>query len=237
MEREHENIAAIVLAAGSGSRMRNPIKKQYMELLGYPLVYYALLAFETYGIEEIVLVTSPEDIEYCRKNIVERYGFQHVTRIVAGGSERYHSVMEGLKAVCHSDYVLIHDGARPCLSQEVIARCAEDGKRYEACAAAVPSKDTIKIADEDGFVRQTPPRNKLYLVQTPQAFSLNLIRQAYEQMCRSERNGIEITDDAMIVEHFTRRKVKLTAGDYENIKVTTPEDMLTAEMFLKRRCL
>lgn len=234
MEKQTK-VAAIVLAAGSGKRMHSSVKKQYMELLGYPVIYYSLLAFEKYGVDQIVLVTGAEDIEYCQEHIVKRYGFQKVNQIVAGGKERYHSVMEGLKVVEDADYVLIHDGARPCLTPAVIARCIQDAGQYGACAAAVPSKDTIKIADEEGFAAQTPPRSQVYLIQTPQAFSMELIQRAYETMKQSDLTGITITDDAMAVECFTNERVKLTEGDYENIKVTTPEDLSTAEMFLKNR--
>lgn len=236
MEKQRK-VAAIVLAAGSGKRMHSSVKKQYMELLGYPVIYYSLLAFEKYGIDQIVLVTGAEDIEYCQEHIVKRYGFQKVNQIIAGGKERYHSVMEGLKAVKDADYVLIHDGARPCLTPAVIARCIQDARQYGACVAAVPSKDTIKIADEEGFAAQTPPRSLVYLIQTPQAFSMELIQRAYETMQQSDLTGITITDDAMVVERFTNERVKLTEGDYENIKVTTPEDLSTAEMFLRSRSI
>lgn len=238
--------AAIVLAAGSGKRMyesgmqdilaktgaaAEPIKKQYMEVNGYPILYYSLKAFAEAGVDEIILVTGESDIPYCREQIVEKYEIPRVSAIVAGGRERYHSVMNGLQAVTEADYVLIHDGARPCVTQEMIARCLQDVQQYDSAVAAMPVKDTIKRADAEGIVIDTPLRSELYLIQTPQTFSYELVQFAYDALAR-DTEAVGITDDAMVVERYTDRKIRLTRGDYRNIKVTTPEDLLLAEAFL-----
>lgn len=234
--------AAIVLAAGSGKRMyegaerltagEKRVKKQYMEIGGRPILYYALKAFQDAGVDEIVLVTGAEEIDYCRDEIVKRYGLTGVSAIVAGGAERYDSVEQGLQAVQSADYVLIHDGARPCITKEVIARCMADVQEYGSAIAAMPVKDTIKKADEGGFVTETPLRSSLYQIQTPQVFRVEVMRRAYEGLHRS---GVVsgVTDDAMLVETYTDTPIHLTRGDYRNIKVTTPEDLQVAALFLQ----
>ena len=203
--------AAIVLAAGSGKRMKSNVKKQYMQINGRPLIYYSLKAFETFGVNEIILVTSQNEIEYCRKQIVEKSGITSVSSIVAGGKERYDSVYEGLKAIKDCDYVFIHDGARPCISQEILNNCFETVRKYDAGVAAVPAKDTIKIADENQFAEITPERSKVWIVQTPQVFQYSLVKKAYDTMFASVQD-LMITDDAMVVENFTYKKVKLVMG-------------------------
>lgn len=223
---------AIVLAGGKGSRMNSDIPKQYMKLLGEPVLYYSLKAFENSEVDEIVLVVGKGDIQLC-KELVKKYGFLKVCNIVEGGSERYYSVLNGLRAISDCEYVFIHDGARPCVTEEVIARCMLDVKKYAACVAAVPVKDTIKIADSDGFAQSTPDRSCLWQIQTPQCFEYNLVKNAYETMAADDERG-NITDDAMVVEKYSNRKVKLTMGSYENIKITTPEDIYVAEIFLNK---
>lgn len=223
-------ITAIVLAAGKGSRMNSDTKKQFMEIKGKPVIWYSLFAFEKYGVDQIVLVTAEEDIEYCRKEIVEKYGFSKVTDIVAGGEERYDSVYSGLKKAT-GDIVMIHDGARPLVSHEIIDRCIQGTLDYGACVAGVPVKDTIKIIDEDKVVTDTPDRNRLWMTQTPQSFMYELVKTAYDKMQESETKNI--TDDAMVVELFSEHKVRFVEGDYANIKVTTPEDIFIAEILMK----
>lgn len=229
-----EKVTAIVLAAGRGTRMEGGIQKQYMEVNGRPLIYYALKAFEESPVNQVILVTGEGEQEYCRREIVEACKFTKVNQIVAGGKERYHSVYEGLKAAGDSDYVLIHDGARPCVTTKIIRDAIEGAKTYKACVIAMPVKDTIKIANQEGFASATPDRNILWMIQTPQAFSYQLIYQAYESLFLSEEKQKGITDDAMVVEAMTVQKVKLISGSYENIKVTTPEDIALAEVLLKK---
>lgn len=228
---------AIVLAGGRGSRMQSSVPKQYMQLLGKPVLYYSVNVFENSEVDEVILVAGRQDIEYCREQIVQRYGFGKVTQIVAGGSERCDSVLNGLRAVCAGDgeevYVFIHDGARPCITEELVKSCGREVLLYKACVAGVPAKDTIKLADEEGFAAQTPDRSRVWQIQTPQCFEYGLVRKAYEAMAADCERG-SITDDAMVVEKYTNVKVKLTMASYENIKITTPEDLLIAKEFLQR---
>lgn len=226
-----EKVTAIVLAAGQGTRMGGKTAKQYLLLDGRPVLYYALLAFEKSMVDEIILVAGEKNLPFCRTEIVEKYGFSKVTRIVAGGKERYHSVYQGLKAAGGADYVLIHDGARPFVSDDIISRTIEAVKKEKACVVAMPVKDTIKIANEDHYAIETPNRSKVWMIQTPQAFSYDLILHAYEKVLAS--GDAVITDDAMVLEKAENIPVKLVQGSYTNIKITTPEDMKIAEIFLK----
>ena len=232
---------AVVLAAGSGQRMMSKTKKQYMPLLGKPLLYYSLNAFEKSDIiTGVVLVTSSEDIEWVRENIVDKYHFKKVMSIVPGGKERYHSVYEGIKnAPSDTDYIFIHDCARPMIDEDIINRSYKDVLEHKAVVVGMPAKDTVKIADEEGFVKDTPDRKKVWVIQTPQVFDHTLIRSAYEGLIDKEdellKNNVNITDDAMAVELITGSKVFLSEGSYENIKVTTPDDIAVAEGFLRGR--
>lgn len=244
---DKKRCTAIVLAAGSGSRMKSGVAKQYMLLQGKPLIWYALHAIEASSvIDDCILVTGAEDICYVRDEIVSRYGFSKVDTIVAGGKERYDSVESALRVIRDRDmlvpnedgYVFIHDGARPFLTEEILQRGLEEVMRSRACVVGMPVKDTIKIADEEGYAAQTPRRDLLWQIQTPQVFETLLILEAYERLVRDKdrliAEGIRITDDAMVVETCMGLPVRLVQGSYENIKVTTPEDMLIAEAFLQR---
>ncbi|MBR6771023.1 MAG: 2-C-methyl-D-erythritol 4-phosphate cytidylyltransferase [Lachnospiraceae bacterium] len=224
---------AIVLAAGRGSRMQSHIPKQYMQLGEKPLLYYALKAFQDSFVDRIVLVTAKGDIDYCQKDIVKKYGLHKVNTIISGGKERYHSVYQGLQAAGESDYIFIHDGARPFVTEEILLRAYADAQQYGACVVGMPAKDTIRIADQENFVESTPKRNQVWVIQTPQVFQSSLIRQAYSLLMAKEaeilEKGIQITDDGMVVETFTNQRVRLTEGSYVNIKITTPEDLKIAE--------
>lgn len=232
--------AAIVLAAGRGKRMNSTIPKQYLLLEGKPVLYYSLLAFENSMVDEIILVTGKEDVSYCQKEIAEKYNFQKIKAIIAGGKERYHSVFCGLqeleKQKSAAEYVMIHDGARPFVNDAIIERCAESVEKYKACVAGMPVKDTIKIADSSLFAAQTPNRSDVWMVQTPQVFARSLIHNAYKEIIAREEAGeeISVTDDAMVVETMTDCKVKMVPGSYENIKITTPEDLQIAKVFCKK---
>lgn len=229
---EKERCTAIVLAAGSGKRMGTKIQKQYLELEGKPILYYALHAFQVSSvIDEIILVTGKEQREYCQKEIVERFGLDKVTRIVAGGAERYHSVWNGLLACPEEGYVFIHDGARPFVDEEMILRAYEAVREDRACVVGMPVKDTIKLADEDGYIAQTPDRDLVWMIQTPQVFEMELVRAAYGKLM--EQAEVKVTDDAQVVEAMMYEDVKLVRGSYENIKITTPEDLKIAKVFLK----
>lgn len=228
---------AIVLAAGKGKRMNAERPKQYLLLDGKPILYYSLKTIEESFIDRIILVTSADDIEYCRKEIVEKFGLQKVNSIVAGGKERYHSVWNGICQVEDCDYLFIHDGARPFLTQDILNDAYRCVQKYNACVAAVPVKDTIKQVDGSGRVTFTPRRSTLHQMQTPQTFRFSLIRDAYEGLIRQEedlkKKGIVITDDAMVVETITSHTVWISEGAYTNIKITTPEDIWIAESLIK----
>ena len=224
---------AIVLAAGQGKRMKTSAQKQFLEIAGRPLLYYSLKCFQdSRDIDEVILVTGKEDIAYCQETIVERYKLDKVSKIVAGGEERYHSVYEGLKACEGCGYVFIHDGARPFVDEKIIADTKEAVCKYQACVSAVKAKDTVKISDEQGFVSKTPNRDQVWLVQTPQVFEYDLVFRAYRECIDGKIENI--TDDAMVVETMTQCKIMLVEGDYRNIKVTTPEDLEIAKTFVGR---
>ena len=230
-----ENFTAIVLSAGSGSRMKSDIPKQYMDLNGKPVIYYSLKAFEESDFSSIILVCGKNDVDYCKKEIVEKYGFTKVKAVVAGGKERYHSVYEGLKMAEGSDYVFIHDGARPMITPQMIRRLQDVVIVEETAIAGMPVKDTIKIVDENNYVESTPERKYVWQVQTPQCFSYSIIYEAYKAIITDETEGVPIppiTDDAMVLSYATDYEVKMVEADYKNIKITTPEDVLVASVFL-----
>ncbi len=237
---------AIVLAAGRGKRMNSAVAKQYLLLQEKPILYYALKQFEDSFIDDIILVTGTEDIAYCREEIVAKYGFTKVRKIVSGGKERYHSVHQGLLAASElldtgacagaEACIYIHDGARPFINAEILSRAKESVEQHGSGVVGMPVKDTIKIADEAGFAVSTPKRSLVWQVQTPQCFLYSIIMPAYAKLIETEEDlltqGIAITDDAMVVELLGGSQVKLVEGSYENIKITTPEDLTVAEGFL-----
>ena len=227
-----ERNTAIVLAAGQGKRMHSKVQKQFLEIQGYPVLYYSLHCFqESPLIQDIILVTGEEMISYCEQEIVKKYGFSKVRKVTAGGKERYDSVYAGLLCCQDTDYVYIHDGARPFITEEMVQRGYEAVKRNNACVMGMPSKDTVKLADSSGYVKETPDRKIVWNIQTPQIFSYDLIRGAYESIRKKDMTGV--TDDAMVVEQETGTKILLVEGSYQNIKITTPEDLAIAEAFLR----
>lgn len=237
-----KHCTAIVLSAGQGKRMGAPIQKQYIEIQGRPIIYYSLYVFEESNIiDDIILVVGHGQEDYVYDEIVRKYGFSKVRAIVPGGKERYDSVWNGLKiirngALCAKagdGYVFIHDGARPFVDEAMLERAYDTVSRYRACVAGMPSKDTVKIVDEDGYAVNTPERKYVWNVQTPQVFETQLITEAYSRMMRKE--SIQVTDDAMAVELEMQVPVKLFEGSYMNIKITTPEDLETARSFLKKK--
>lgn len=227
-----QKTAAIVLAAGSGKRMGTAVHKQYLLIKDKPVLYYTLRAFENSEVDDIILVTGADEVEYCRRNIVNFYHFTKIRAVIAGGKERYDSVYEGLKALSDMNcaYVLIHDGARPLVSVKMINDNVHCVIKEKACITAVPVKDTIKVSDAHGYVVDTPKRSELWQIQTPQSFLYTLVLEAYQK--RAEAMDGTVTDDAMVVEKYTRHPVYLLKGDYRNIKITTPEDLVIAEAFL-----
>lgn len=236
MKKKH--CIAIVLAGGQGKRMGTEVQKQYLDIAGKPLLYYSLHTFQESGIiDEIILVTGEGQVEYVQKRFVDEYKFTKVSRIVEGGKERYDSVWSGLCAVremehMENSYVFIHDSARPFVTEEILIRCYETVEHTKACVVGVPSKDTIKLVDENVCAKETPDRNYVWIIQTPQVFESSLIIEAYSKLMN--RDNIQVTDDAMVVEQQLGLPVKMVKGSYENIKVTTPEDLDVAEIFVKR---
>lgn len=231
-----EKNIAIVLAAGQGKRMKSDVHKQYLSVGDKPVLFYCLKTLEDSFMDEVLLVVGDGEEDYCRKEIVERYGFKKINKIIPGGKERYHSVWNGIKEIGECGYLFIHDGARPFLDEASLERALSGVKETGACVVGMPVKDTIKIADENGFSKETPRRDTVWMIQTPQVFAFDLIRRAYGKLIEEEdllkERGILITDDAMVVEYFTDTAVKLTEGSYRNIKITTPEDLRIAEAFL-----
>ena len=240
-EDHKDRCTAILLASGKGLRMGGDVRKQYLDLEGRPLFAYSLAAMENSGIiTDIVITVLEGDEEICGQMIRECGLGKKVRRVIAGGKERYFSVHNGLQAIdWPCDYVFIHDSARPFLEEETIGRLYEVVKIHKACIAGMPAKDTVKIADSEGFVKQTPDRRDVWIIQTPQVFAFDLIKDAYEKMIGAyddlQKKGVNVTDDAMVVEFFTGSRVKLVKASYRNIKVTTPEDMVTVLAYLKEK--
>jgi len=228
---------AIVLAAGQGKRMQSSVHKQYLLIKDKPVLYYSLKAFEDSIIDDIVLVVGEGEEDFCQKEILDKYGFHKIRAVVRGGKERYHSVAYGIRSInWECEYIFIHDGARPFVNNEIIKRVFDEVKHFKACVVGMPVKDTIKVADEKGFVASTPDRSRIWQIQTPQVFEKQLIIAAYEKLLAAENKlfaeGVRVTDDAMVVEYFMNIPVKLVQGSYTNIKITTPEDLKMAEIFV-----
>lgn len=225
--------SVIIVAAGSGKRMKSAIAKQYIELKGRTILSYTVETFEKSDyIDEIILVTSSEAIDYVKENIVQKYNFKKVKAVVEGGKERQDSVYNGLKNVSNDcDVVLIHDGVRPFVGDSYIAKLESIAMEFGACVLGAPVKDTIKVCDSEGYITDTPERSTLWLAQTPQCFKYDIIMKAYE---KAYNEGYTGTDDSMLVEK-TGVKVKMVEGDYNNIKITTPEDLYIGEVILENQ--
>lgn len=233
---------AIILAAGSGKRMGTETPKQFLPLNGKPALFWTLKAFEESTADDVILVVSDSAAEeYVRNELVIKYGFKKVRSFCLGGAERYDSVQRGLLSIEKeipekAEYVLIHDGARCLVTPDLIERTLKDAAEYGSGVAAMPVKDTIKKADRDGFALETLDRRVLFQMQTPQTFSYELVREAYQRFHEMDPKPA-VTDDAEVVELLMGRKTFLSRGSYENLKLTTPEDLLIAEAILKsRRC-
>lgn len=224
---------AIIPAAGMGKRMGASINKQYLLLAGKPILAHTLTVFQHSDlIEGIILVTPQDEIPFCRSEVVERYGLTKVLAIVPGGAERQHSVMNGLQALQgradEHDIVLIHDGVRPFINPNLLQECIRVSTEGDGALVAVPAKDTIKVV-QDGRVTATPDRATLWQAQTPQSFRYGHVLAAYEQAHREAFLG---TDDCSLVERLGG-SIRVVHGSYRNIKITTPEDLVLAEAFLK----
>ncbi|MBV4419083.1 2-C-methyl-D-erythritol 4-phosphate cytidylyltransferase [Clostridium tyrobutyricum] len=215
---------AIILAAGKGKRMNCNINKQFIKIENKPVLYYSIDTFsKNQLIDGIILVCAKDEIEYCRHEVVERYNFTKVLDIVEGGVERQDSVLNALGSLkkYKCSIVLIHDGARPFVTNRIINDGIKYCKIHNACSCGVKPKDTIKIKNKEGFSIDTVNRENTVLVQTPQCFNYKIILDCHEKILQQH---IRVTDDTAVVEHCGN-KVFLYAGSYDNIKITTPEDL------------
>ncbi|MDZ5254919.1 2-C-methyl-D-erythritol 4-phosphate cytidylyltransferase [Clostridium sp. LIBA-8841] len=222
-------VVSIVLAGGKGKRMGADVSKQFIEINGKPIIYYTLKAFEECTeIDEIILVLPKDEIDYFQTRIESRFDFK-ISKIVEGGKERQDSVYNALNVLEDCDVVLIHDGARAFVSKKIIEDGIKYAKEFGAAAPGVMPKDTIKVKNLEGFSINTLDRSSLVAVQTPQCFKYDLIKKGHDKV-KDEK--IPVTDDTMIAE-LLGEKVYLFEGDYKNIKVTTPEDLILAENLVK----
>lgn len=225
---------AIVLSAGKGKRMGSKVHKQYLLLEDKPVLCYCLDVFEKSFVDEVVLVVGKGEQDFCKQEIVDKFGYKKIKTIVEGGKERYHSVFHGIEAIESADVVYIHDGARPFITEKLLSDLDKEVKTSKACVAAVPVKDTIKTVDANGFTEKTLDRNTLWAVQTPQVFDFFVVKKAYESLIADENRGetIHVTDDCMVVENYTDFRSKMIYSTYKNIKITTEEDLVIAKSFI-----
>ena len=216
-----KEIVAVILAGGKGSRMNENTPKQFLDLNGKPLLYYSLKAFENCNkVDKIILVLPKEYIEYFRTCVQNKYNFK-IDKIVCAGSRRQDSVYNALKEIKNCDICLIHDSARPCITNQMILDGIKYAKLYKAAAPCVPVKDTIKICSKEGYIEGSLDRNKLVAMQTPQCFDFDLIKQGHKKL---QKENIEVTDDTSIME-LLKQNVYLYNGSYSNVKITTKEDL------------
>jgi len=226
-------VTALVPAAGMGKRMGKAVAKQFLPLGGKPMLAHTLLAFQrSPEIDEIIPILSEEDMETCLRDVIEAFHITKVKTLVVGGKERQDSVYNGIRKLeKDATVILVHDGVRPFVTHKMIRECVEFVRKGECVAVGVPLKDTVKEVDSTGIVRQTLERSRLWAIQTPQAFPVKVLRKAYDE---SYKNKVYGTDDATLVER-SGNKVRVLMGSYENIKITTPEDLILAEEILKGR--
>ena len=227
--------AAVIVSAGKGHRLPGERKKQFLSLGGKPILCHTLDPFEACPyIDYIHLVVGQEDMTYTLREIVEAYGYRKISQIVPGGKLRQESVKNGIDALPGEvDIVAIHDGVRPFVTQKMIEASIQGARQFKAVVLAMPAKETIKMAGPDRTVLNTLDRESLWLIQTPQTFQVDLIRQALH---KATEDGFIGTDDASLVERIGG-KVHILPGSYTNIKITTPEDLLLASLLLQRRGL
>ena len=222
--------SVVIVSAGRGSRMKADINKQFLKLNQKEVIAHTIDKFyNNENIDEIVVVVREDEAEFFKINIIEKYGYKNI-KIAFGGSERQDSVYNGLKMVDENcKIVLIHDGARPFVNNETIDSAIESAKENKCVIVGVPVKDTIKVIDENNNVCDTPDRSTLWSIQTPQVFDYSLIMKAHEKAREDNYYG---TDDSMLMEYFGQ-KVKVVEGSYNNIKITTPEDLKIGEEILR----
>lgn len=231
--RQAPRVVALVPAAGRGHRMGGNTPKQFLTLGGLPLLAHSLRVLETSDTISAVVLAAPQvDLDYCKRDIVGRYGLKKVRQIVAGGAERQDSVRLGLAAVGDdADVVLVHDAVRPFLTAAMIVQVVEAAAKHGAAIVAIPMRDTVKRTGADGLIEETVDRKPLWLAQTPQAFKRALLKEAH---AKALQNGFRATDDAQLVEQLGHR-VAIVEGSTDNIKVTRPEDLAMGESILAAR--
>lgn len=221
---------AIIMAAGKGKRMKSDINKQFIILKDRPILAYTIDKFQkSQSIDEIIIVAASDELDFCKNEIVYKYGFSKVKKVVCGGKERQNSVMNGLMAAKESDIVLIHDGARPFVNDRIINDGINYAKIYGGAACGMTPKDTIKVKNNECFSEKTLDRSRLFCVQTPQCFRYEEILKAHVY---AKENDMPATDDTMVFE-MLGNKVYLYEGSYNNIKITTPEDLYSAEKLVE----
>ena len=222
--------SALIVAAGSGKRIGGELEKQFLSLCDFPLLKHTLKVFEDcVHVDQILLVVSRERIEYCKREILNKFGFKKVLELVPGGERRQDSVYNGLKRL-NEGIVLVHDGVRPLLDPKLLIKVIRECEKYHAVIPVIRIGNTVKRVNGT-FVQETMDREKIRFAQTPQCFQYSLIRKAYD---RAYKEGFKATDDASLVERLGVR-VKTIEGSHENIKVTTKSDLLFAESVLKGR--
>ncbi len=225
-------ISAIVLAGGKGVRMGSDTKKQFLNVYGKPALVWSLEAFQNSVVDEIVLVCSEEDKDFCHKDIIEKYGITKCTKLAEGGRERYFSVYNGLNE-CSGDYVMIHDGARLCVMTETINNAAKMLLEKGSCCVGTKATDTMDILNEDGSVREQPERRLMWVAQTPQCFRLSDIKSGYEKALKVGET--KITDDVYVAMKYGNVKVYTLDDGADNVKLTTWKDLILAESILERK--
>lgn len=217
-------VSVIIAAGGKGTRMGADINKVYLKILGKEILVYTIEAFQkNKNVDEIIIVTGKNDIDRCNE-LVKKYELSKVVTVVKGGTTRQKSVFNGIMA-SNGEIVAIHDGARPLISQGEIDAVINDCREYDAAAVGVSVKDTLKMVDQNGFIASTIDRELVCSIRTPQVFKRNIIVDAHQ---KAIEENFEATDDCGLAE-FSGVKIKITAGSSENIKVTTPEDIIFAE--------
>ena len=224
-------VIALIPAAGVGKRMGHSISKPFLHIGGKAILAQTLLRFEdSDSINEIYVIISKMEERRCKEEIIEKYNLKKVTKIVIGGNERQDSVKNGIDAIEQGcDVVMIHDGNRPFISSELIDESILKTVKYGATVVSIPVKDTVKAVSLDGEIVDTLDRKKLWLAQTPQTFQYDIIKKAYENAFLNNLFGY---DDSSLAE-VLGIKVMTIMGSYKNIKITTPEDLIVAEAFLK----
>ncbi|WZL72662.1 2-C-methyl-D-erythritol 4-phosphate cytidylyltransferase [Clostridiaceae bacterium 35-E11] len=231
--RNGKFVSVIIAAAGQGKRMGAPVNKQYLILLDKPVLVHTISKFEMCEIvDEIIVVVHPEEKRYCEENIITAYGFKKVSKVVQGGKERQESIYNGLKSVKSAcDIVVIHDGARPFVREKNIVYSVDAAITHKAVGVGVPVKDTIKVVNEKKQILHTPDRKTLWAIQTPQVFEYKLLLKAHE---KAREEGYLGTDDTVLIEKI-KQEVYMIMGNYDNIKITTPEDLYIGEIILRHQ--